>query len=72
MPFDANSLYPSPMFYKPPNLTFQHLPVKEKVGEVEINQMRNGWIIDTLTSVDIRETVKTWRKLIEIYEGSIF
>ena len=34
-------------FYNPPNLIFQHLPVKEKVEKVEINRMRNGYIIDT-------------------------
>ena len=34
--------------------------------------MRNGYFIDTLTSVDIQETVKIWGRLIEIYEGVIF
>ena len=31
--------------------------------------MRNGYIIETLTSVDIQEIVKTGGKVIEIYEG---
>ena len=31
--------------------------------------MRNGYIIDTLTSVDIQEIVKNGGKVIEIYEG---
>ena len=54
--------------YNPPNLIFQHLPVNEKVKNdevknvevknVEVNRMRNGYIIDTLTSVDICEIVK--------------
>ena len=30
--------------------------------------MRNGYIIDTLTSVDNQEIVKTGGKVIEIYE----
>ena len=33
--------------------------------------MRNGYLIDTLTSVDIEENVKTGRKIIEIYESVI-
>ena len=40
-------------FYNPPNLIFQHLPVKETVESIEVNRMRNGYNIDTLTSVDI-------------------
>ena len=40
-------------YYNPPNLIFQHLPVKEKVKNIEVNRMRNGYIIDVLTSVDI-------------------
>ena len=34
--------------------------------------MRNGYIIDTLTSVDIQEIVKVGGKVIEIYEGVIY
>ena len=34
--------------------------------------MRNGYIIDYLTSVDIQEFVKIGGKLIEIYEGVIY
>ena len=45
-------------YYNPRDLIFQHLPVKEKVKNVEVNRMRNGYIIDTLTSVDICEIVK--------------
>ena len=45
-------------YHNPPNLIFQHLPVKEKVKNVEVNRMRTGYIIDTLTSVDICEIVK--------------
>ena len=56
-------------YYNPPNLIFQHLPVKEKVKNIKINRMRNGHIIDTLTSVDIQEVVKIGGKVIEIYEG---
>ena len=29
-------------YYNPPDLIFQHLPVKEKVKNVEINRRRNG------------------------------
>ena len=34
--------------------------------------MRNGYIIDVLTSVDIQEIVKIGGKVIEIYEGVIY
>ena len=59
-------------YYNPPDLIFQHLPVKEKVKKIEVNRMRNGYIIDTLTSVDICEIVKIGGKVIEIYEGVIY
>ena len=59
-------------YYNPPNLKFQHLPVKEEVKEEEVTRMRNGYIIDTLTSVDICEIVKIGGKVIEFYEGVIY
>ena len=34
--------------------------------------MRNGYIVDTLNSVDIQEIVKTGGKVIQIYEGVIY
>ena len=34
--------------------------------------MRNGFIIDTLTSLDIQEIVKIGREVLEIYEGVIY
>ena len=39
---------------------------------IEINRMRNGYIIDTLTSVDIEEFVKVGAKVLKIYEGVIY
>ena len=39
---------------------------------MEINRMRNGYIIDTLRSVDIQEIVKIGGKVIEIYEVVIY
>ena len=59
-------------YYNFPDLIFQHLPVKEKVKIKEVNRMRNGYINDTLTSVDIEEIVKIDGKVIEIYEGVIY
>ena len=59
-------------YYNPRDLIFQHLPVKEKVKKIEVNSMKNGYIIDTLTSVDICEIVKTGGRVIEIYEGVIY
>ena len=59
-------------YYNPKNLFVQHIPVKEKEGKIEINRMRNGYIIDYLSSVDIQEIVKIGSKVIKIYEGGIY
>ena len=63
-------------YHNPENLIFQHIPIKEKIKNPyknnrleEINRMRNGIIIDTLTSVDIVEIVKCGGVILEIYEG---
>ena len=63
-------------YHNPENLIFQHLPVKEKMKNPyknnrleEINRMRNGIIIDSLTSVDIVEIVKCGGIILEVYEG---
>ena len=44
----------------------------KKVENIEVNRMRNGYIIDTLTSFDICEVAKVGGKVIEIYEGVIY
>ena len=54
-------------YYSPPNPIFQHLTVKEKIKKIEVNRMRNGYIIDTLTLVDICEIVKTGGKVVCVY-----
>ena len=59
-------------YYNPPRLIFQHLPVKENVKKVEVYRMRNGYIFDTLTSVDICAIVKIGGKVIEIYNGVLY
>ena len=59
-------------YHNPPDPIFQHLPVKEKVEKREVNRMTNGYIIDTLTSVDICEIVEIGGKVIEIYESVIY
>ena len=59
-------------YHNPSNRIFQHLPVKEKVKKIEVNRMRIGYIIDTLTSVDIQEIVKTGGEVVEIYDGVIY
>ena len=63
-------------YHNPENLIFQHLPLKEKIENPyknnrleEINGMRIGIIIDTLTSIDIVEIVKYGGIILEIYEG---
>ena len=59
-------------YYNPKNLFVQHLPVKEKEKKVEINRMRNGYMIDTLTFCDIQEIVKIGGKSVQVYEGVIY
>ena len=59
-------------YYNPPNLIFQHLPIKEKGKKIEVNRTRNGYIIDTLTCVDNQEIVEIGGKVIQIYEGVIY
>ena len=59
-------------YYNPPDLIFSHLPVLEKVKNIEVKRMRNGYTIDTLTSVDFQEIVKIGRKVIQIYEAVIY
>ena len=59
-------------YYIPPDLMFQRLPIKEKVKDITINQMRKGYLVDVLPSVDIQELVKIGGKVIEIYEGVIY
>ena len=44
--------------YNPTDLIFQHLLDKGKVKYIEVDRMRNGYIIDTLTTVDIEKIVK--------------
>ena len=44
--------------YSPPDLINQHLPVEEKVNNIAISRMGNGYFVETLTSVDIQETVE--------------
>ena len=53
-------------YYNPKNRIVQHLPIKGKVNKFEINRMRNGYITQIMTSVDIQEIVKKGGKLIQI------
>ena len=63
-------------YHNPKNMIFQHLPIKEKIENPyknnrleEINRMRNGIIIDTLTSTDIVEIIKYGGIILEVFEG---
>ena len=59
-------------YYNPKNLTVQYLPVKEGEKKIELNGMRKGYFIDSLTTVDIQEIVKNGGKVIEIDEGVFY
>ena len=54
-------------YYNPLDLLFQHLPNKEKVRNIEVNQMRSSYVTDTLPSVDNQEIVKIGGKVYQIY-----
>ena len=58
-------------YYNPKNLIVQHLQVKERENIIAINRIRNGYIIDTLISVDNQESVKIGAKVVEVFEGVI-
>ena len=70
--FSKGSAFLKIKYYNPKNVIVKHLPIKEREKKIEINRMRNGYIIDILTSVDIQEIVKIVGKVIEIYEGVIY
>ena len=70
--FTKGSAFSKIKYYNPKNLIVQHLPVKEKEKKIEINRMRNGYITQVLTSVDIQEIVKIGGRVNEIYEGVIY
>ena len=59
-------------YYNPPDLVFQHLSVEEKGKKIEVNGMKNGYTLDSITSADFQEIVKIGGKVIEIYEGVIY
>ena len=59
-------------YYYPKYLVDQHLSVKEREDKSETNRMRNRYITQVLTSVDIREIVKIGVKVIEIYESVLY
>ena len=51
-------------YYNPKNLIVQHLPAKEREKKIDINRICNGYIIQSLTSVDIQQIVKIGGKVI--------
>ena len=59
-------------YYNPVDIVLQHIPVKEEVNKIEVNRLRNGYIVDVLTSVDTQENVRIGGKVIEVYEGVIY
>ena len=70
--FNQGSAILKTKYYNPKNLIVQHLPLKDKEKRIEFIRMRNGFIIDHLTSVDIQEIVKIGGKVKQIYEGDIY
>ena len=59
-------------YYNPKNLIVQNIPVKDSEKKIENNRTRIGYIIGTLTSVDIQEIGKIGRKVVEIHQEVIY
>ena len=59
-------------YYNSKNLIVQHHPVKEKINKVEIFRMRNGYLTQVLTYVDIQKIVKIGGRVTAIFEGVIY
>ena len=59
-------------YHNPRDLVVQDLPVNESVKKIEINRLRNGFVLDHLTSVDIQEIEEIGGKVIKICEGVIY
>ena len=43
--------------FNPKDILLQHIPIKEELKINEVNRVGNGCTVDTLTSVDIQESV---------------
>ena len=63
-------------YHNPKSLVCQQLPINEKVNNSyknnrveEINRLRNGIIINTLTFIDIVEIAKCGGFILEVFEG---
>ena len=59
-------------YYNPPDILLQHVRIKEEVNKIEVNRLRNGYIVATLTYVDSQQIVKTSGKFISKNEGVIY
>ena len=70
--FNQGSAVSKVKYYIPPDIIFKHLPVKERVQKVEVNPMRNGYIIDTLTFADIKQLILSVGEIVRKYEGVIY
>ena len=45
--------------------------MREKIRQIEVDRLRKGYIVETLTSVDFQEIDKLGGKVNKIYEGVI-
>ena len=59
-------------YYNTKDLIVQHLPIKGREKKIEIERMRNSYIIDTLTYVDIQKTAKNRGEVIQVNESVIY
>ena len=57
-------------YYNPPKI-FSHIYLLKNEQKNEVIRKRNGYFIDTFTSVDLKKIKRTGGRLVEIYEGVI-
>ena len=60
------------MYYDPKKTIVPYLLVKGKLDRTEFIRMRNGYIFDSLTSVDVQEIFKIGRKTTKLSESVVF
>ena len=58
-------------FYNRKDLIIHHISAKGRVNKMEINRIRNRYIVDVLTVFEIQENFKIGSKVVQIFEGVI-
>ena len=68
--FNEGSVFLKVMYFISKDMVFQHLPVEKKFKKIEVKGLRIGYIIDILTSLDIKKIIRTGN-VINVINGLI-